>query len=197
MESWEEFKKTFNDISKWFYEDPEDTLIDSTITGNGWKLRFSKGHSKKVLEIEEDLQPATGEVKKFKRSVVLAEVSFDHLNNYLYKCIDAKLKNLKKINKSVSVVSKSIIEYVFNDIIFANDAQVVKIDENSVVNFIEAPEKTNSAIENLNQADEKIMIALKDQIPLSIFEKEMLFFQIFSTRMSEIVEILNNKLMLL
>lgn len=179
IESWQQFQLTFKDIEKLFYEDLQDNLIDAKLSGDRWTIRFTRSHTKTSFEIE-DVQ-FTGAAKKFKRSLVLAKVSFNYLNNYLCKCVDLKQKSLKTINRSISIVSKAILEYVFQDIVNANDAHVMIIDQKSIMNFIDLPEKLTSMLEFLKPTDEKVLNLIKNQNVLTSNEKEILFYQIFST----------------
>ena len=185
-------KSAFSDIEAWFFNDPEDQKLNQKINGNSWSVRFSRPYTKKVVEIEEENVHRDGS-KKFKRSVVIADVTFEHLKNYLFKCVDLKLQQLKSVCKSASVAVQAILDHVFFIITNVNDAPVVVIDKAKIMNAIDVDE--THGIKELKPKIDLKVCDLIDQNDLSITDIEIIFYQIFSSRMLEIVDILNENLL--
>lgn len=189
IESWQKFTQTFEDINKWFHNDPKHKLLDTKISGNGWSMKFTTSFSQKALEVEEEIiHSSEDRAKKFKRSIVMTMVSFDHLQYFLQKNVDIQLKYLENISKIVSNIISAILDNVFLEITSSHDAQLVLIEKNNIIDFVKNQKKVNNLIDCLEEEEEG------DKNVLSRVEKELVFYQIFSTRMNEIVDIFNKKL---
>lgn len=183
IESWNQFKESFDEITKWFNKDFDIKLADTKIYGNGWSIRFMTSSGNRVIEIQEEIK-ATGSIKKFRRSFAIAEVSFNNIKNYLSKCVDLKLKYLQSASAEVSGIVKKIFECVFNKIMFDDEHNAQKtIIENSDINYlISNSEKIKQIV---HEIDSNILTKL---------DIEMITYQIFCTHSNQIIEILNNKI---
>lgn len=188
VETWKKFTESFNEISKWFYDDTKIALLDTKIFGEGWNVRFSRSYSQKSIEIEEVLLSSAAEQeKRFKRSIVMTEVSFNHLKNYLNKCINLKLKYLQNVSNSVGKIILDILNNVFLEVTTAHEAQLLLIEKKNIIEIIESPEKIKDLIECLDATKNENDI-------LSKIDKEIILYELFSTRMNDVVEIFNKKL---
>ena len=65
------FKSTFDDIIKYF-DASADELFEQKIYGDGWILKFTRCHSEKAIEVEEDRRSGSKvPVKCFRQSIVM------------------------------------------------------------------------------------------------------------------------------
>lgn len=193
IDSWKQFTNVFDDVSKWFYEDSEKKLLDRKIYGDGWTIRYTQSHSNKTVEVEEDIRTPGTAIKRFRRSIVMAEVSFKFMKNYLIHCVDLKLKHLKSLCESASLVINCLLDHVYFAASIAQDAQVLVFSKKIVNDIIENREKVLEIIEQVKEESDKKIILLKDQETLSKVEIEILLFQIGSCKMHDIIRIFDNK----
>ena len=108
---------------------------------------------------------------------MIADVSFEHLRIYLFKCVDLKLQQLVIVSKDASVIVQAILDHVFFIVTNANDAQVVVIDKAKITNVIDVDE-TRDIKELKPKIDFKIC-DLIDQNDLSITDIKIIFYQFF------------------
>lgn len=79
------FASTFEVISKYFASGNNDrSMLDQKIVGCGFNVRFVISHREKAVEIEEeDSKMPQKSKKKFRRSVILKQNTFNMLKTYM------------------------------------------------------------------------------------------------------------------
>lgn len=110
-EEWQNFKGTFSDVSDYF-GDRKDDLFEQKIYGKSWSLRFSRNHKDKSIEVEEDRRPSVDGVvnKRYRSSIIMKKVTFEWLNDHVYKSIDNQFEYLSRIANFVDcIVKESVI----------------------------------------------------------------------------------------
>lgn len=124
VNDWEAFKKTFEDISR-YYSGESKVLSEATIFGGSWTLRFTTSHNQRAIEILENIQYRTGDpIKRFRRSIVLHEVTFKWLKTDVAKCVDCWLQKLTTMTAAVNTIIEELTDFIKTEAGLHYDGQI-------------------------------------------------------------------------
>lgn len=110
---WKNFVDSFEHITKFFKTGRDNhEMLDQKIVGCGFTVRFVISHRDKAIEIEEeDKSDHQSVLKKYRRSVIMKQGTFDGIKRYL-PCIDARIAHLAEMESCVDYMIERVVRRV-------------------------------------------------------------------------------------
>lgn len=110
---WKNFVDSFEHITKFFKSGRDNhEMLDQKIVGCGFTVRFAISHRDKAIEIEEeDKSDHQSVVKKYRRSVIMKQGTFEGIKRYL-PCIDARISHLAEMESCVDYMIERVVRRV-------------------------------------------------------------------------------------
>lgn len=110
LSSFDNFLSTFEVISNFFASGKNDrSMLDQKLIGCGFSIRFIISHKEKAVEIEEDGSGAPPKMKKkYRRSVILKQPTFEMLKEYI-PLLQAKIAYYKQLAGSYNLAMQEIV----------------------------------------------------------------------------------------
>lgn len=134
LNAWKDFQSTFSEISE-FFQSHNHGKMDQKIVGYGFTIRFTTSHSEKSIEIEEeDENRGVPPIKRYRKSVVMKQVTFDGLYK-IATLITLKMNELLRISSDIKKICDEVIDYVYNSISRNFESQISTITERDVDNY--------------------------------------------------------------
>lgn len=104
------FMSTFEVVSKFFAGGSNDrSMLDQKLVDSGYSIRFVISHRSKAIEIEEDDPQTQKSKKKYRRSVILKENTFDMLKTYTPLLI-ARVEYYKQLAAVYNSVMEEVVK---------------------------------------------------------------------------------------
>ena len=117
LDTWRKFQDQFDQIDRFFshYNGEEEELLDRQISIPGYTIRFMISFSDRAFELMETSaeDESVGPMRKKYRkpSLVFKRVTFERLKS-LSPIIDCRIKYLMKVKDGISIIVKSLGDYI-------------------------------------------------------------------------------------
>lgn len=138
---WKHFTDSVADIDNYF-QTYDKSGVDSKIVGPGFVIRFTISYGDKAIEIEEiqGQETACPPVKRYKRSIVMEQTTYDGLKSLL-RCIRAKMENCGRMMEFADIVVRELGKIMREKFESMEESQVIMLSTFDVRRSIDKIEK--------------------------------------------------------